>query len=884
MGFAVLRQNHTPRTRSGKQNLPFLARRNRKTRFPHKTVIRDACAGYDVRPANTTPMKTTNTQRRTAIEPLDQRVLLAAANATIDFGISHQTMEGNGAALISWLGHNQLPEYAQASFYDQLVNDLGTSAVRGPIWQNFEQANDNADPNVFDWTKFDKRQLENVMTFFQRLQERGVKTFLLSVWSPPYWQKTNLSTSGGGQLRNDMRAEFAEFLAAAVISAKRDFGIDISAVSVQNEQFFNEYYESALMDNLTLRETTLAVQKKFQFEGLTTKVLANEDLGLNDAHRWKWFNDPLLADPEIDRSKLIIGSHYTASGAMPLQAEQLDGSGIPLWYTEVSGKPPTWESAIYTAVEVSDAYTKANASAYFYWQFSNTSADQTSALMQNGVPNPKYHAVKHLYKYIRPGMERVETQVDNALTNVGAYRDPKTGASTITLINVALSATDFTLNMSNFAPGTVFKAYQSTQSAQWVALPDVTAGATVNLTLPARSMLTLYSGDEPALQTGNGTPVEPPIISVKDAVQQNPLRLAAMDANLSRVQQLIAQGVDVNAADPVTGWTALHAASASVFHDSVAVMNALLAAGANPLAVDYYGSSTLHAVTMNLWQRWEGDFNALMQRNIDKINLLLNAGVNVNALDNQGRTPLHWVAMLPHMYSEYTYNTQPLTHLLNNGADRSILDVHGRSAYDYATNEFRSAYADQLRWPTPFYDTAAPLTRFAKYDLNKNQIDLTFTENVTASLSAGDITILNLATNQPVSGWSLSTVFQHGISVAKVTFTARLAEGRYRLTLPAGAIADQNGLASTTATTVDFTSKRGDTTGDGIVDFSDLLVLAQNYGKSNRTWSQGDLNGDAVVNFDDLLILAQHYGTSLLALPAERSVATGRRKVAGPGI
>ena len=36
-------------------------------------------------------------------------------------------------------------------------------------------------------------------------------------------------------------------------------------------------------------------------------------------------------------------------------------------------------------------------------------------------------------------------------------------------------------------------------------------------------------------------------------------------------------------------------------------------------------------------------------------------------------------------------------------------------------------------------------------------------------------------------------------------------------------------------------------------------------------WSQGDFNGDAVVNFDDLLVLAQHYGTSLSLLPPRKS-------------
>lgn len=51
----------------------------------------------------------------------------------------------------------------------------------------------------------------------------------------------------------------------------------------------------------------------------------------------------------------------------------------------------------------------------------------------------------------------------------------------------------------------------------------------------------------------------------------------------------------------------------------------------------------------------------------------------------------------------------------------------------------------------------------------------------------------------------------------------------------------------------------GDSDLNGAVNFSDLLVLAQNYNGSG-TWSSGDFDGDSLVNFNDLLALAQNYG------------------------
>jgi autotransporter-associated beta strand protein len=55
----------------------------------------------------------------------------------------------------------------------------------------------------------------------------------------------------------------------------------------------------------------------------------------------------------------------------------------------------------------------------------------------------------------------------------------------------------------------------------------------------------------------------------------------------------------------------------------------------------------------------------------------------------------------------------------------------------------------------------------------------------------------------------------------------------------------------------------GDANLDGVVNFPDLLLVAQNYGKTGQDWAQGDFNYDGVVNFPDLLIVAQNYGNQL---------------------
>lgn len=67
---------------------------------------------------------------------------------------------------------------------------------------------------------------------------------------------------------------------------------------------------------------------------------------------------------------------------------------------------------------------------------------------------------------------------------------------------------------------------------------------------------------------------------------------------------------------------------------------------------------------------------------------------------------------------------------------------------------------------------------------------------------------------------------------------------------------------------------RGDVNGDGLVNFSDLVILAAHYGQSKASWAWGDLNGDGSVNFDDLVILAANYGSRVSA--AARRIAAHR--------
>jgi hypothetical protein len=52
----------------------------------------------------------------------------------------------------------------------------------------------------------------------------------------------------------------------------------------------------------------------------------------------------------------------------------------------------------------------------------------------------------------------------------------------------------------------------------------------------------------------------------------------------------------------------------------------------------------------------------------------------------------------------------------------------------------------------------------------------------------------------------------------------------------------------------------GDANKDGKVNFSDYLLLSQNFARTGTTWEQGNFNGDNTTNFSDYLLLSQNFG------------------------
>jgi parallel beta-helix repeat protein len=181
------------------------------------------------------------------------------------------------------------------------------------------------------------------------------------------------------------------------------------------------------------------------------------------------------------------------------------------------------------------------------------------------------------------------------------------------------------------------------------------------------------------------------------------------------------------------------------------------------------------------------------------------------------------------------------------------------TAADGSTSEFSLA--------RPIAAAPAPAVTAALFSFQTRPHCLlfTFTQNVSASIDLGDLSIRALPSGQDFSPTSWSYV--PATRTVAFDLPDTLPDGDYRATLNASRVANAIGGSLVADVTLDFFELRGDANRDRTVDFQDLVILAQNYNTTGgMTWSTGDFTGDGAVDFADLVAVAQDYNVTLPAL------------------
>ena len=467
-----------------------------------------------------------------------------AIELTVDDNKKFQTIDGFGTATYAYNKEDH-QTYAKPEFQKRVVQDLGLSMIRFEIapahFKPVEKPEqiDRKDfvfegeiPGIPINEKTGKPEYGPVkgtipcLEFVAAIKKLDPTIKVTpSVWSPPAWMKTNARPSGGGSLKPEYYAHFAQYLVEWVRLVKEKYGFEIDALSPQNELEFVEMYNSCLYKPEEYRDIVKIIGQTFQKQGLNIKLFGPEDM-THFGPRTVRYIQAIEEDPEAKPFLNIIATHGYEDGVALTGSVKESGDfwnqikqfGKPYWQTETGtgsadgrwndggpdGKTETVAkdgtrslqqgalSSVGGRLHYAMAY--GNASAWLFWQICDAGPNN-AALMVLDQPTKKYYAAKHFYRWIRPGAVRIAAGPDGGDKGVcvTAYEHEKNKTVTVVLLNRSHDNAKLKLNIKTALPVARFETYRTSEKEDCVTLQATSVtGGKADLTLPPRSIVTLY--------------------------------------------------------------------------------------------------------------------------------------------------------------------------------------------------------------------------------------------------------------------------------------------------------------------------------------------------------------------------------------------------------
>jgi hypothetical protein len=200
---------------------------------------------------------------------------IASIEAAISPGVTSHRFAGLGGGVLFY--DNQFDIAATDEIYDWCFRDVKTSFLHVLIRPDYEKENDNDNWQVLDLARFDFKSLERPIRIIKKAKERNPEVKLYaSLYSPPAWMKSNISTSGVGSLKDGLfyRQELAEYV-FAYLKYMHKHGITIDYLGFFNEPDFRHEHQDGMhfADLGVLADTFIATSRS-----LDTLIAKDTDL------------------------------------------------------------------------------------------------------------------------------------------------------------------------------------------------------------------------------------------------------------------------------------------------------------------------------------------------------------------------------------------------------------------------------------------------------------------------------------------------------------------------------------------------------------------------------------------------------------------------------
>jgi glucuronoarabinoxylan endo-1,4-beta-xylanase len=447
---------------------------------------------------------------------------------TFNKTITYQTMAGFGffGGDGAWWDSGDPNYFFNKKWLDLIIDDLGMSIWRNEFFPN-ELPAQGQDAN---WEK----QRALVQALKAKADSSGVPLkFLFTVWSPPSAFKCTIvnnervsgvpnssGTKWGGALDPAKYRDFANWLKAG-ISLYKDAGVDLYAISPQNEPYFYEPYNSCFYKQAWYPQMLDSVIPTVKSAFPDVKIFGSENmLEMEGAdNNWPWFYHQAIMNDAKARDYIDVWAvHGYSDGVNPSSGSKIakywtnclshfsGATNKPQWMTETSGYTEKWEyglnsqgnqapGAFNLALDIHAGLQYGNMAGWVFWAGSEKSSNGTASegcLTNDTIVGKKYYVSKHFYHFIRPGAIRVESKSSDTTLFMTAYYHPDMGTHTLIVLNTSDVAKNFQIAMNGNNLPSSFEMYRSSKFENCLLVDTVQSSDVIMI--PGRSIITLQAG------------------------------------------------------------------------------------------------------------------------------------------------------------------------------------------------------------------------------------------------------------------------------------------------------------------------------------------------------------------------------------------------------
>ncbi len=377
----------------------------------------------------------------------------------VNAGDIYQSIDGFGASCAFLGGLNWTD--AMADMFFSTNNGAGLSLLRSSI---------NPDGTSSE------------TTIMQMAQARGAKVWS-APWTPPAAYKTSGSTNSGAFI-STYNQPYAALLANYVVTMKNKYGLNIYALSVQNEPDYNTFiYPSCVWSGQQIHDFLPYLSQALSSNGVgSTKIMiAEED---------SWAFD-LTTQSMDDTNTASLVSILAAHGYFATPYPMYTG-GRGLWQTEDAtfdnfdgsmANGLSWASIIHSFM------TSAQATAFHYRWLIPPGYDNEGLTDINGNPAKRLYVLGQFSRFVRPGYHRIGA-FSSGPVSVSAYQEPGSGNFAIVAINTASTNETEVFDLTNFTSKLVTPWVTSASLSLAPQVPVPLTNSSFAYDLPAQSVVT----------------------------------------------------------------------------------------------------------------------------------------------------------------------------------------------------------------------------------------------------------------------------------------------------------------------------------------------------------------------------------------------------------